>query len=131
MGLIRRYRRSMIELLKELPANVVGFEAVGEVTSKDYTEVLDPAIKKAIAENGSISVMYVLGDRFTGYSGAAMWDDAVIGTEEFRHWKRIAVVTDTPWVSHSVHAFAWMMPARIRVFSVAERDAATAWVAGD
>lgn len=119
----------MIELLKDLPGNVVGFEAVGEVTSKDYTEILDPAIKAAITANGSISVMYVLGDRFTGYSGAAMWDDAVIGTEEFRHWKKIAVVTDTPWVSHSVHAFAWMMPARIKVFAVADKAAALEWVA--
>lgn len=119
----------MIELLQDLPGNVVGFEAVGEVTSKDYTEVLDPAIRAAIAENGSISVMYVLGDRFTGYSGAAMWEDAVIGTEEFRHWQKIAVVTDTPWVSHSVHAFAWMMPARIKVFPVADKAAALEWVA--
>lgn len=37
----------MIELLPDLPGNVVGFEAVGVVTSKDYTEVLDLAIKAA------------------------------------------------------------------------------------
>jgi len=121
----------MIELLKDLPKGVVAFEAVGEVTSQDYKNTLDPAVKAAIAENGSISIMYVLGDKFTGYSGAAMWDDAMIGTEEFRHWKKIAVVTDTPWVAHSIHAVSWMMPARIKVFAVADQATATEWVSAD
>ena len=119
----------MIELLKDLPRGVVGFEAIGEVRSSDYTEILDPAIKEAIAACGDISVLYVLGEQFTGYSGAAMWDDAVVGTEHFRHWRKIGVVTDTPWVTHTVHAFAWMMPARIRIFPVAEKAAAIEWVA--
>jgi hypothetical protein len=118
----------MIELLTDVPAGVVGFEAIGEVRSADYTTILDPAIKKAIAEHGDISILYVLGEKFTGYSGPAMWDDAVIGTEHFRHWKKIGVVTDTPWVMHTVHSFSWMMPARIRVFPVAQRADALAWV---
>ncbi len=121
----------MINLLQGFPKDVVAFEAVGEVTSQDYKDTLDPAVKAAIAENGSISIMYVLGDKFTGYSGAAMWDDAVIGTEEFRHWKKIAVVTDTAWVAHSIHAVAWMMPARIKVFTVSEQSDANEWVSAD
>ena len=121
----------MIEFLEGFPDNVVAFEAVGEVTAHDYKAVLDPAIKAAIAQHGSVRVMYVLGNRFTGYSGAAMWDDAVIGTEEFRHWRRIAVVTDTPWVAHSVNAFAWMMPARIKVFGTADRAIARDWITAD
>lgn len=118
----------MIELLENLPDNVVGFEAIGQVTANDYKEVLDPAVTSAIARVGEINLLYVLGDQFTGYTGAAMWDDAVVGTEHLRHWKKIAVVTNTPWVSHSVHAFAWMMPARIKVFSVAEKSTAIDWV---
>ena len=60
-----------------------------------------------------------------------MFDDAVIGTEHWRHWERIGVVTDTEWVRHTVHAFAWMVPGRIKVFADAERDAAVAWVSED
>ena len=118
----------MIELLTGLADDVVGFEAVGEVTAEDYTQVLAPAIDRAIASHGDIGVLYVLGDRFTGYSGPAMWEDAVVGTEHFAHWRRIAVVTDTPWVTHTVHAFSWMMPSRMRVFTDAERAEAVSWV---
>lgn len=118
----------MIRLLPNLPSDVVGFEAIGEVRASDYESVLAPAITEAIAASGDINVLYVLGDAFTGYSGGALWEDAVVGTEHFAHWKKIAVVTDTPWVEHTVNAFAWMMPTRIRVFSVADRPAAESWV---
>jgi len=107
----------MIELLENMPGNVVGFEAVGEVTAEDYRTILDPAIKAALATHDKIRILYVLADRFTGYSGPAMFDDAVIGTEHWRHWERIGVVTDTEWVRHTVHAFAWMVPGRIKVFA--------------
>lgn len=121
----------MITLLEGYPDDVIAFEAVGEVTSADYKQTLDPAINAAIDRAGSVSVMYVLGDEFTGYSGAAMWDDAVIGTERFRHFKRIAVVTDTAWISHAVHSFAWLMPTRVKVFSVAEMSTARDWISAD
>lgn len=118
----------MIELLSGLPDSVVAFEAVGEVTSSDYTDILVPALDAAIAKHGEIGVMYLLAERFTGYSGAAMWEDAVVGTEHFSHWRRIAVVTDTPWVEHAMAAFAWLMPGRMRLFAVSERASAEAWV---
>ena len=118
----------MIELLQGLPDNVVGFEAVGEVTAEDYTKILDPAIKAALERHEKIRVLYILGERFTGYSGAAMFEDAAVGTEHWRHWERIGVVSDTAWVRHTVNAFAWMVPARIKVFADAERDTAMAWV---
>lgn len=121
----------MITVLSGLADGVVGFEAIGEVTARDYLEVLDPAVRSAIAEHGDISVLYVLGPAFTGYSGGAMWQDAVEGTDHFAHWKRIGVVTDTPWVAHTVHAFSWMMPARIQIFAVEDRVMAEAWVAAD
>lgn len=119
----------MIKLLEGLPSDVVGFEAIGEVHGKDYREVLDPALKKAIEEHGKIKVLYVLGDEFRGYTAAAMLDDAAVGTRDWTHWAKLAVVTDTEWVRGSVHAFAWMLPGRIRIYPVAERAAAEAWLA--
>ena len=116
-------------MLPSLPDDVVGFEAVGEVTAQDYSEVLAPAIRSAIAAHGDIGVLYVLGERFSGYSGPGMWEDAKVGTEHFAHWRRVAVVTDTEWVRHTVHAFAWLMPTRMKVFTVAERPDAERWVA--
>lgn len=121
----------MIRLLEGLPSDVVGFEAVGEVHGSDYREILDPALKKAIAEHGTIKVLYVLGDDFRGYTAAAMLDDAAVGTRDWTHWARVAVVTDTEWVRGAVHAFAWMLPGRIRIYPVAELATAQAWLCED
>ena len=118
----------MIELMSGLPDNVVGFTAKGEVTSEDYRDVLDPAVREALARHDRIRLLYVLGPEFTGYTGAALWDDAVVGTEHFAHFERMAVVSDKAWVRHSVNAFAWMMPTRIKVYADTEQSDALAWV---
>ena len=118
----------MITMLTGLPDGVVGFEATGKVEAADYKEILDPALTKAIDEHGSIRVLYVLGEGFTGYSAGALWEDTLVGTKDFSKWERIAVVSDTDWVHNTVQAFAWAVPARIRTFPTAERDAAVAWL---
>jgi hypothetical protein len=119
---------TMIRLLTDLPDDVVGFEAIGEVEASDYTTVLDPAIDEALARHERIRLLYVLGEEFTGYSGAAMWEDAVVGTRDFSRCERIAVVSDTEWVRHGVNAFAWFVPSRIKTFGLGERAQARAWV---
>ncbi len=118
----------MIRLLTDLPDDVVGFEAIGKVEASDYTTVLDPAIDTALGKNERIRLLYVLGSEFTGYSGAAMWEDAVVGTKDFSRCERIAVVSDTEWVRHSVNAFAWFVPSRIKTYGLAEQAQAVAWV---
>ncbi len=118
----------MIELMTGLPDDVVAFTAKGEVTSSDYREVLVPAVRDALTRHERIRLLYVLGAEFTGYSGAALWDDAVVGTEHFSHFDRMAVVSDKEWVRHSVNAFAWMMPTRIKVYADSEQAEALAWV---
>jgi hypothetical protein len=118
----------MIEPLSGMPEGVIGFEAVGEVHSADYVEVLVPAIEQA-ATSGGIRLVYVFGERFEGYSSGASWQDAKLGMHHVHAWKRLAVVTDVDWVRHLVSVFGWMVPGDVRHFSLAERDDAVAWAA--
>ena len=83
----------MITMITGLPDGVVGFEANGKVEAADYRDTLVPAIDKAIQENGKVRLLYVLGNDFGGYSLAAMWDDAVVGTRDWSKWEKVAVVT--------------------------------------
>ncbi len=120
----------MIEPLADLPDGVIGFEAVGEVHADDYTGVLIPAVDAAAAAGG-VRLVYVLGERFTGYSVGAGFEDARLGLGHLHAWKRAAVVTDHHAFADMIKAFAWMMPGQLKVFPLAERAAATAWVAQD
>lgn len=120
----------MIETLPDLPDGVIGFEAVGEVHSDDYKDTLIPALEAAGAA-GPIRLVYVLGDRFEGYSAGASWQDAKLALEHHGKWHRAAFVTDHDWLRHLAHAFGWMVPGDFQVFPLAEREQAVAWAAAD
>jgi hypothetical protein len=121
----------MINVLTELPSNVVGFEAVGHVSADDYRDVLEPAVAKALQEHDKLRLLYVLGEKFDGYSAGAAWQDTKLGISHWNAWERIAVVTDHATVRDGVKALAWMVPGEVRVFSVAEEESARGWVAAE
>jgi hypothetical protein len=119
----------MLRPLPDLPSGVLGFEAVGEVHSDDYRDVLRPAIESASAAGG-VRLVYVLGPEFEGYSAGAAWQDTELGLGHVRDFERIAVVTDVSWVEHLVNGFGWMVPGELRRFASDERDEAVRWASG-
>jgi len=120
----------MIETIEGLPDGVIGFEAAGEVSADDYRDVLVPAIEAALRGGERLSLLYVLGERFDGMSAGAMWQDTKLGLEHPRSWQRLAIVTDVEWIGHAIKAFAWTIPAEVRVFALADRGEAEAWLGG-
>jgi len=121
---------TMIEPLTDLPDGVIGFEAVGEVHAADYADILIPAVDAAAAAGG-VRLVYVLGGRFTGYSVGAGFEDARLGIGHLHAWKRGAIVTDHHAFADLVKAFAWLIPGKLKLFPLGERDAAIEWVTGD
>lgn len=122
----------MIERLQDVPAGVVGFRALGEVTADDYRDVLEPALRAA-AEAGEIRLLYVLDPEFKMDAGAIVQDAKTgldLGIGHHSAWKRTAVVTDIDWIAKAIRMFAWMTPGEVAVFDPAQLDAAKAWVAG-
>ena len=118
----------MIELIGGLPDGVVGLEAVGEVTADDYSSVAYPAVKDALSRHEKISLMHVLGERFTGYEAGGGWADAKLGVLHAFSFKRIAVVTDLDHIRKQVKRVGWAIPAEMKLFSNAQRAQAEAWV---
>ena len=102
----------MIQLLTDLPAGVVGMEAVGHVEADDYTNVVEPAVRAALQHSDKVRLLYVLGEGFEGYSAAASWEDAKLGIGHWSAWERIAIVTDRGWIRDALKAFGWMFPGR-------------------
>lgn len=118
----------MLEPIADLPDGVIGFEAVGEIHADDYRNTLIPALE---ASDGPVRLVYVLGNRFTGYSSGAGWQDAKLGLNHHGRWHRAAIVTDADWVRHMGTVFGWMVPGEFQVFPLAQRAAAIAWAAAD
>jgi len=118
----------MIQIMSDLPDNVVGFKAVGEVDSEDYANTLLPAIDQALEGSDKLRFLYVLDDDFSGYSAGAAWQDTKLGIEHFTKFEKIAIVTDTDWIEHSVKAFGWMIPGDVKLFDDDDLDDAVEWV---
>jgi hypothetical protein len=114
----------MIELISDLPRNVVGISVKGRVTKDECREVLAPAIAKSLRWRDKIRLYYELGSRFPG-SG---WDDLDLGFEHATCCERIAIVTDIAWVRLTVKAIRFLIPGEVRVFDTSEAEEARAWI---
>jgi hypothetical protein len=114
----------VIELVAGLPKNVVGISVKGRLTMQDCRNVLMPAMRKSLKYHDKIRLYYELGSRFPG----AAWDDLDLGLEHFSRCERVAIVTDTGWVRHTVKAVRFLIPSEIRVFSTLEAEAGLAWL---
>ena len=121
----------MIRLIGDMPAGVLGLEAVDDVEKEDYENVILPAITAAIAEHGKLRLVYVLGPEFDDYEGEAVWEDLKLGARHPASFERIAIVTDARWAGPAVKLFSIVWPGQARAFPLSERESAKRWAAAD
>jgi len=116
----------------DAPEGAQGFRVFGEVTKRDYDEVLIPLIRDAIEAGEELRFLCQVGPDFEGYEAGAVWDDIKTGLKygvgDHSSWKRIALVTDIDWVRSLAGLFGWMTPGELKLFSLDEIDRAKAWV---
>jgi len=118
----------MIEQIPGLPENVLGFTAKGTVTANDYETAIIPAVEALFARQSRVRFLYHLGEAFTGFAGAAMWDDSKLGLRHLRGWERIAIVSDVEWIRGAVRVFGLAIPGHVRVFHNRELAEAIRWI---
>ncbi len=118
----------MIENIESFPDNVVALVAKGQVTKKDYEQVLIPKVEAALKRHDKIRLYYELGSQFSGVDSGAAWEDLKVGVEHLSRWERMAVVTDVDWIQYLMNAFRVFMPGRLRVFATAQTSEARAWI---
>jgi hypothetical protein len=118
----------MIEKIKNLPENVIGFNAKAQITGEDYEKVLIPEIEKKLKKFKKLNILYHLGDEFEKFEPRAMWDDAKVGIMHLCAWHKIALVTDVGWIRGSAKVFGLLMPAHVKIFANKDIDEAVKWV---
>ncbi len=119
----------MFKVIEGLPESVVGISATGKIGGHDYETTLEPAINDAAGQHGKIALLMVLGPDFEGYSAGAAFDDMRFGVRNFNSFRRIAIVSDNPWLRNGAAAMMYLMPGKSKGFSVDELDAAKEWIA--
>ncbi|HWU26152.1 MAG TPA: STAS/SEC14 domain-containing protein, partial [Rhizomicrobium sp.] len=69
----------MIEIISELPENVLGVRAKGRVTAGDYEQVLIPAVEAALKRHDRLHFYCELGEQFEGIDPGAVFEDLKVG----------------------------------------------------
>jgi hypothetical protein len=118
----------VIELTPGLPSKIIIARASGTVTADDYERVLMPAVSAAAGNGDKMRLVYVLGEDFDGFEVSAALDDAKLGLQHWSDFERIAVVTDREPYRGLIKAFGFLIPGEVRVFDLADLDAAEAWI---
>ncbi|MEM8841959.1 MAG: STAS/SEC14 domain-containing protein [Pseudomonadota bacterium] len=118
----------MLDATFDPDTKLVTVLASGHVTHEDYEAVMIPTVENAAAGGGKIRLLYILGPEFEGFGAHAMWDDTKLGMRHFSDFEKVAAVTDNILIQNAVRAFGMLMPAEVRAFDLADREAAEAWV---
>lgn len=118
----------MVERIPDLPDNVIGFAAKGTVTADDYESVIIPAVEALFSRQSKVRFLYHLGEDFSGFDAAAMWDDTKLGLKHLAGWERMAVVSDVEWLRAAIKIFGLAIPGHVRVFHNRELAEATRWI---
>ena len=59
----------------------------------------------------------------------AGWDDLEIAIDPLPQWERIAVVSNTAWVRHTLNALRFPIASEVGVFTMIEAPEGRAWTA--
>jgi hypothetical protein len=123
---------SMIEVLPDMPAGVIGIRVSGRLRGDDLRD-FRPAMENLL-KTGEIRIVEVIASDYGGLSPGGLVEDLKLGFGAlFQHhsaFKRIAVVSDKEWVTHTLHALAWMVPGELAMFGIDELEQAKEWAAG-
>ena len=119
----------MLQLMNDLPENVIGISAEGKVTGKDYEDVLIPVLENKFKTHPKIRMLYHLGDSFDGFDLSAMLDDAKIGMKHLSSWEKVAMVSDHHLINTFAKFFGYLLPCEVRVFKNTALEEAKKWIA--
>lgn len=117
----------MIQAIEQLPSNMVGFKATGEVTEADFTDTVMPQVKALTEKTGKLNYMLVLDTSIKNFTAGAWFKDAVMGLRHLTKWNRAAIVTDVAGIRTFTEIFSVLMPGEFKGFEHKDLQAAIDW----
>lgn len=117
----------MIVQIPDLPHNMVGFRADGEVTAEDF-EIVKLQVTHLIENTGKLNYMMVLDSSPADFTLGAWVQDALVGIQNITKWNRAAIISDSAALKTFTDLFSKVMPGEFRAYKHAQYDRAVDWV---
>ncbi|MEO8887361.1 MAG: STAS/SEC14 domain-containing protein [Mucilaginibacter sp.] len=119
----------MIQILHNLPDNMVGVELSGEVTKKEYDTIF-PEVEKLVKKKNKINYLAVIKTPLSHLTIGVWWDDFKLALKHYSKWERVAIVTDEENISTVANTFDFAYPGDMKTFKVSEFEKAVQWASG-
>ena len=118
----------MIHHLPDLPSNIVGFKAIGEITEKDFSDTVMPTVQALIDKTGKLNYLLVLETSVKNFTLGSWIKDAMMGIKHLTKWNRAAIVSDVEAIRTFTNFFSYLMPGEFKGFEHKDLDQAIDWV---
>lgn len=118
----------MIHYLHDLPSNIVGFKATGEITEKDFTETIIPKVNKLVEKTDTLNYLLVLETSLKNFTISAWIKDAMMGIKHLTKWNKVAIVSDIESIRNFTNFFSYLMPGEYKGFEHRDLQKAINWV---
>ncbi len=120
----------MITELKNLPSNLVGFKAEGEITKDDFTNVVMPRVQELIDRIDKLNYLLVIDTDLSKFTLGSWVADAAIGVKHLLKWNRAAIVSDKEGVRIFTDLFSKVMVGEFKGFEKKDLQQAIDWASG-
>jgi len=119
----------MIVQIPDLPDNMVGFRADGEVTRNDF-EIIKNQVASLVEKTGKLNYLLFLDNSPADFTMGAWLQDALLGIKNITKWNRSAIISDSDMVIDFTDVFSKLMPGEFRGYHKADYQEAVDWVSG-
>lgn len=119
----------MIVQIPDLPNNMVGFRADGEVTKDDF-EIIKHQVASLVENIGQLNYLLFLDNSPADFTLGAWMQDALLGINHITKWNRAAIISDSEAVINFTAVFSKVMPGEFRGYHKADYQKAVDWVSG-
>lgn len=116
----------MITQIEDLPQNMVGFRATGEVTQEDFKPVIR-TVENLVEKTGKLNYLLVLDTSPKEFTAGAWLQDGLMGIKNLTKWNRAAIVTDSEPIIQFTDVFSKLMPGEFKGFRKDELQTAIDW----
>ena len=118
----------MIYAIENLPTNMVGFKAIGNITENDFSKIVIPTVKVLIDKTDKLNYLLVLDTSIKNFSKEAWFENAMMGMKNLTKWNRAAIVSDVTAIKVFTNIFSVLMPGEFKVFEHSQLQDAIDWV---
>ena len=116
----------MIEKIKGLPINMVGFRTEGQVVQEDF-DFVTKEVNSLVNRTEKLNYLLFLDNSPKDFTLGAWMQDAFLGIKNLTKWNRAAIVTDSETVINFTNIFSKLMPSEFKGFKKNDYQLAVDW----